>query len=104
VLAEVIERRSTIARMGGRLVRRSWPIAVCVMLLAVGCSDDDPAPPADRAADTEAPADRLEITTELGVVRGTESGVDGVRAFLNIPYAAPPTGDARWRPPQPRDP
>lgn len=40
------------------------------------------------------------VTTGAGVVEGTlESG--GVRAFRGIPFAAPPTGALRWKPPQP---
>ncbi|MGD0079974.1 MAG: carboxylesterase/lipase family protein [Methanoregula sp.] len=39
------------------------------------------------------------VRTESGLVSGTFS--DGVRAYLGIPYAAPPTGDLRWRPPVP---
>jgi len=48
--------------------------------------------------------DPFQITTDLGVVRGAPSAVDGVRAFLAVPYAAPPTGENRWRAPQPRAP
>ena len=39
------------------------------------------------------------VITGGGAVRGTAAGT--VDEFLGIPYAAPPTGDLRWRPPQP---
>ncbi len=34
-----------------------------------------------------------------GSLTGLEA--DGIRAFLGVPYAAPPVGPHRWRPPQP---
>ena len=37
--------------------------------------------------------------TDGGLVRG--AAVAGVDSFLGLPYAAPPTGNLRWRPPQP---
>jgi para-nitrobenzyl esterase len=39
------------------------------------------------------------VTTDDGAVRGTTAGT--VAEFLGIPYAAPPTGHLRWRPPAP---
>jgi para-nitrobenzyl esterase len=39
------------------------------------------------------------VKTELGRLAGTPL-TGGVTAFLGIPYAAPPVGDLRWRPPQ----
>jgi para-nitrobenzyl esterase len=39
------------------------------------------------------------IPTDRGPVRGFETPTE--KEYLGIPYAAPPVGDLRWRPPQP---
>jgi para-nitrobenzyl esterase len=39
----------------------------------------------------------LQVKTGSGIVEGKEDGA--VHAFLGIPYAAPPVGDLRWKPP-----
>jgi len=41
----------------------------------------------------------LQVKTASGVVEGKEVGT--VHAFLGIPYAAPPVGELRWKPPMP---
>ncbi len=39
------------------------------------------------------------VDTDKGAIRGFVK--DGVDVYLGIPYAAPPVGNLRWRPPQP---
>src|SRR5215469_16613267 len=46
-------------------------------------------------------ADPLTIKTEQGKVHGKIINDGKVKAFLGLPYAAPPTGDLRWKAPQP---
>jgi para-nitrobenzyl esterase len=43
----------------------------------------------------------LSIATDSGPIHGKESGDGKVRSFLGIPFAAPPVGPLRWKPPQP---
>ena len=44
-------------------------------------------------------ADLATVKTDDGLVSGVPKD-GGVTAYLGIPYAAPPVGDLRWRPPQ----
>jgi para-nitrobenzyl esterase len=42
-----------------------------------------------------------QVKTASGMVEGKDDGA--VHAFLGIPYAAPPVGDLRWKPPVPAE-
>jgi para-nitrobenzyl esterase len=45
-------------------------------------------------------ADPLTVKTEQGKVHGKTINDGKVKAFLGLPYAAPPVGDLRWKAPQ----
>ena len=68
--------------------KRAWSAAVAGATLALAASP------------THA-ADELR-QTPLGAVRGQSDGV--VASFKGVPYAAPPVGDLRWKPPAPQAP
>ena len=46
-------------------------------------------------------ADSLKVKTEQGKVHGKTINDGKVKAFLGLPYAAPPVGDLRWKAPEP---
>ncbi len=46
-------------------------------------------------------ADSLQVKTDKGKVQGKLSSDGQVRTFLGVPFAAPPVGPLRWKPPQP---
>lgn len=68
----------------------------CLLALAcvaIGCTSSTPKPDGG----TMEPPGPTVIMTDKGAVEGTK--LDVSRAFLGIPFAAPPVGDLRWKPP-----
>ena len=49
---------------------------------------------------TSVRADELQVTVASGALSGLGSRDGLVRSFKGVPYAAPPVGALRWRPPQ----
>ena len=52
---------------------------------------------------TDVAADRPVIVTDRGPIEGIWQD-DGLSAFHGVPFAAPPVGALRWRPPRPHAP
>src|SRR4030043_1599300 len=79
-------------------MKRLLFISSCIILLAGiplgGCTKETPASEKELK-------DPLKI--DSGYISGTTVGEPGkeVHVYLGIPYAAPPTGDLRWKSPQP---
>ena len=61
---------------------------LALTLVAAGCNANGGGDPAPRG---------LAVETDRGAVEGIED--DGVFSYRGIPYAAPPVGDLRWKPP-----
>jgi para-nitrobenzyl esterase len=77
---------------------RSVVVSVLILaaMFAAGCAPaSSEEQEASKSADSSAPI----LATESGSLRGL--GLAGVATFRGIPFAAPPIGDARWKPPQP---
>ena len=82
--------------------RRTYLLAIAIVALAASARAKDSA-----TADAGKSPDVLKVTAQTiklaeGQVRGLVVGQeDEVHCYRGIPFAAPPVGELRWRPPQP---
>jgi para-nitrobenzyl esterase len=77
--------------------------SLLLFLLAAACSSPaSSSPDAEQPPAPETPPDPLVVTTKNGPVRGAPDGA--TTSFKRIPFAAPPVGDLRFRPPAPAAP
>jgi para-nitrobenzyl esterase len=73
-------------------LRLHWLIACLLICVITG----------DRRALALPNAPTPTVTLETGTIEGTHFGsAQNDVAFLGVPYAAPPVGNLRWKPPQP---
>ncbi|MFI7413051.1 carboxylesterase/lipase family protein [Streptomyces sp. NPDC049627] len=79
-------------------LRTTLTRAMTVLVLLLLSSPATPVPSA--AARADAAHGSLTVRTDHGWVHGAVHR-DGGRVFRGIPFAAPPTGPLRWRPPRP---
>jgi len=73
-----------------------FALALLLVVLASGCATHPGKVDGVRFASDARPVTGM---TAQGEVRGVEGA--GARAYLGLPYAAPPTGSQRWRAPSP---
>ncbi len=71
--------------------RNAWAGLLGVLAVTVACGD--PEPPAADAGDGT-------VTVDGGSIAGVPASDGGVWRYAGVPYAAPPVGALRWRPPQ----
>lgn len=72
---------------------RAAASAAAILWLALACSSP-------KSASAPSPAAAPRVTIDAGTLVGRVDSTSGVLVFEGIPYAAPPVGDFRWRPPR----
>src|SRR4051812_5691813 len=84
---------------------RRAPVGLCVAVVTVilAAAGTTAAATREAGAGSSLRAGPI-VNVDGGAARGVAVAVAGVYDFLGLPYAAPPVGDLRWRPPQPPAP
>jgi len=67
-------------------MKKNLSILLCAAALIVGCKT--------------APVNPI-LTIEGGQIQGVTTDIEGIYVYKGIPFAAPPTGENRWKAPQP---
>ena len=80
------------------LYRRFGSASMMLLILAAACVQPEPAsPPSVASLSPEVP-----VAVSGGKIQGAVSNLDPeVMSFMGLPFAAPPVGNLRWRPPEP---
>jgi len=92
---------------GKKMSFRKFITGLSVIFLSTGIMLSGCTKPEEKIEKAAAPATLSEpLKIDAGYIAGTLTGdVDNpIRAYRGIPYAAPPVGDLRWKPPQPAAP
>jgi len=79
-------------------VRLLFSVTLGGTLFVSACGGDQGSAPLESSSSSLDPV----VQTDIGTVRGSSEG--GIARFLGIPYAEPPVGPLRLRPPLPRRP
>src|SRR5579871_4448061 len=83
------------------MTARHPALLACLLIAAASLSwhaAASPGDPAPRAAVAEPSHDQPIVVAPAGTVAGRRIG--DMDAYRGVPYAAPPVGPLRWRPPQ----
>lgn len=75
-----------------------------LVFVLCGAARANAAEPAGKSPDKPAAALKVveqPLSIDSGQIRGLVGEADDVHVYRGIPFAAPPVGDLRWRPPQP---
>ena len=86
--------------MSGSLLLRAVLTGALGLSLAA-CASTPPVPPVSGLLNLSAGSVTGPVRTQQGLVQGAQGKVAGVTVFKNIPFAAAPVGDLRWKQPQP---